>query len=92
MKSIGKFKVTQHKPKANISYPMVRLPQSYSEIIGETAYVYEIDSSGKPVFVISFDEDVDENSVAQHFVQSNLETRLGSIEKKLSALIELQNR
>ncbi|MEZ5333752.1 MAG: hypothetical protein R2741_00155 [Methanolobus sp.] len=83
MKSVGKFKVTQHKPKANISYPMIRLPQSYSEIVGETAHVYEIVSNGKTMFLISFDENIDENIVVQPAAQSALESRLKRIENEL---------
>lgn len=62
---------------------MVRLPQSYSEIIGENAHVYEVESNGKRMFLISFDETVDKNLFVPPNTQLTLEERLERIEKHL---------
>ncbi len=86
MKSIGKFKIIKHKPKANVVYPMIRLPQSYANIAGEVAHVFEVDNNGKPLFLISLDEDFDSNIVVQPNDQNNLETRLASLEQRIIKL------
>ncbi|NPE28625.1 hypothetical protein HNV12_11780 [Methanococcoides sp. SA1] len=87
MKSIGKSKITRLRPKQNIEYPLIRLPQSHAHLAGETAHIFEIDNNGKPLFVISLDEDFDGNiEVIQPNTNSNLETRLNSLEKQLKSL------
>ncbi len=88
MKSIGKFKVIKHKPKANVVYPMIRLPQSYANITGDVAHVFEIENNGKPLFLISLDENFDENVVVQPTTQSDLEKRVASLEQQLKSLSE----
>lgn len=45
-----------------------------------------MDFNGKTIFLISFDEDIDNNEVAQHFVQSNLESRVSILEKQIQIL------
>lgn len=52
-----KSKITKQKAKPEITYPLVRLPQSEMNIAGETAYVFKTEYKGKPVYVISLDEE-----------------------------------
>ena len=91
MKSIGKFKIIKHKPKANVVYPMIRLPQSYANIAGEVAHVFEIDNNGKPLFLISLNEDFDGNVVVQPSTNSDLETRLAALEQRIIELEKPQS-
>ncbi len=87
MEPIGKSKITAHRPKKDITYPMVRLPQSHSHLAGETAYIFEIDNNGSPLFIISLDKEFDGNiQVVQPTDNSDLETRLETLEKQMKSL------
>ena len=85
MKYIGKSKITRLRPKKNIEYPLLRLPQSHANLVGETAHIFKIDNNGKPLFVISLDEDF---TPALEVIQptSDIESRVKSLEKQLSLL------
>ena len=87
MKSLGNFKIIKHKPKANIVYPLIRLPQSCAQLAGEQAYVFETEFNGKPLFLISLDEKFNtESVVVQPKRIFDLESRLEAVEKKLAEL------
>ncbi len=86
MKSIGKSKITRLRPKKNIEYPLIRLPQSHAHLAGETAHIFEIDNNGKSLFLISLDEDFDGNVVVQPNTNSYLETRLSALEQRIIEL------
>lgn len=89
MKSIGKSKITRLSPKKDITYPLIRLPQSYTEIIGETAHIFKTEYNGKPVFILSLEEEFDgELQVIQPSSNSDLESRLQSVEIQLSLIQE----
>jgi hypothetical protein len=93
MKLLGKSKVIKHKAKPEITYPLVRLPQSEVNVAGETAYVFKTEFNGKPVYVISLEEEFNgELEVVQPEAKSNLEARIEALEKKLSTLIESKNK
>ncbi len=84
MKSIGKFKIIKNSPKPNITYPLVRLPSSCAHLIGEQAHVFETEINGKTVFIVSTDEDFNEDSiVVQPKREVDIESRLERIEKQL---------
>ncbi len=87
MISVGKSKISRHKPKKDIIYPLVRLPQSCAEFIGETAYIHKTECEGKTLFVLSFDENFEgELQVVQPSSNSELESRVKMLEKELKAL------
>ncbi len=87
MKAIGKSKITRLRPKKDIEYPLIRLPQSHSHLVGETAYLFETEHNGKPLFVISLDDDFDaEIKVIQKSDKSDLETRVKLLEKQIESL------
>ena len=84
MKLLGKSKIIKHKAKPEITYPLIRLPQSEVNLAGETAYVFKTEYNGKPVYVISLDEEFNgELKVAQQEVKSDLELRVESLEKEV---------
>lgn len=84
MKLLGKSKVIKHKAKQEITYPLVRLPQSEVSMAGETAYVFKTEHNGKPVYVISLEEDLNyELKVVQQEANSDLEARLEALEKEV---------
>ena len=84
MKLLGKSKVIKHKAKPEITYPLVRLPQSEVDFAGETAHIFKTEYNGKPVYVISLDEELNcELKVAQPEVKSDFEARLEALEKEV---------
>ena len=80
MKLLGKSKVIKHKAKPEIAYPLVRLPQSEVSIAGETAHIFKTEYNGKPVYVISLDEELNcELKVVQPEAKSDLEARVEAL-------------
>ena len=93
MKLLGKSKVMKHQVKAEITYPLIRLPQSEIDLAGETAHIFKTEHNGKPVYVIALEEDLDcELKVTQPETKSNLEIRLEALEKKLNSHLESENK
>ena len=93
MKILGKSKITKQKAKPEISYPLIRLPQSEINIAGETAYVFKTEFNGKPVYVVSLDEEFNgELKVTQPETKPDLEARIEALEKKLYTLLESENK
>lgn len=93
MKLLGKSKVIKHKAKPEIAYPLVRLPQSEIDLAGETAHIFKTEHNGKPVYVISLEEDLDcELKVIQPEAKYNLEARIETLEKKLNKHLESENK
>jgi hypothetical protein len=91
MKLLGKSKVMKHKVKPEITYPLIRLPQSEVNLAGETAYVFKTEYNGKPLYLISLDEEFNcELKVTQPSVKLNLEARVEALEKKLYSSSELK--
>ena len=91
MISSGKYKIIRHKPKKGVVYPLIRLPQSEAHVIGETAHVFKTEYKGKPVYIISLDEEFSgvtevvqpEEKVVQPNVKSDLELKIEKLEKEV---------
>ena len=84
MKLLGKSKVMRHRVKPEITYPLIRLPQSEVDLAGETAYVFKTEYNGKPVYLISLDEEFNcELIVTQPESKSDIESRLEALEKEV---------
>jgi hypothetical protein len=49
---IGSSKIGTIRSKPNVKYPMIRLPQECSEIIGQRAHVYKTSHDGQPAFLV----------------------------------------
>ncbi|MGA7075354.1 MAG: hypothetical protein WBZ42_02235 [Halobacteriota archaeon] len=56
MKRVGKSKVTKLKAKADIVYPLIRLPKTYADEIGQVAEIFEPWRNNKRALFIVFDE------------------------------------
>jgi len=52
MRYIGKSKIGPLYSKGSIIYPQIRLPQRFSDIIGEVAHIFETKYDGKRAFFI----------------------------------------
>ena len=84
MKLLGKSKVMKHRVKPEITYPLIRLPQSEVSFAGETAYVFKTEYNGKPVYIISLEEEINcELKVLQPETKSDLEARIEALEKEV---------
>ncbi|MGB9938431.1 hypothetical protein [Methanosarcina sp.] len=93
MKLLGKSKVMKHKVKPEITYPLVKLPQSEIDFAGETAHIFKTKYNGKPVYVIALEEELNcELKVTQPETKPDLEARLEALEKKLSTHLESENK
>ncbi len=93
MKLLGKSKVMKHRVKPEITYPLVRLPQSEINLAGETAYVFKTELNGKSVYVISLDEELNcELKVTQSEVKSDLEARIEALEKEVYKTSKSENK
>ena len=93
MKLLGKSKIMKHRVKPEITYPLIRLPQSEVDLAGEVAHIFKTEFNGKPVYVISLDEEFKgEIGVTQSGIKSDLELRLEALEKRLNKHLELENK
>ena len=93
MRLLGKSKIMKHRVKSEITYPLIRLPQSEVDLAGEIAHIFKTEFNGKPVYVISLDEEFNyELKVTQPCVKSDLELRVETLEKQLYKLLESKNK
>lgn len=93
MKLLGKSKVTKQQSKPEFTYPLVRLPQSEINLTGETAYIFKTEHNGKPVYIISLEEDFEcELKVVQPETKSDLEARVETLEKKFLEAFKSKNK
>ena len=51
MRYVGKSKIGKLSAKGN-DYPQLRLPQQYSDTIGEIASIFETEHEGKQAFLV----------------------------------------
>ncbi len=93
MKLLGKSKIMRHKVKPEITYPLLRLPQSEINLAGETAHIFKTEYNGKPVYLIALEEELNcELKVTQPEVKSDLEARIEALEKKFYTHLESENK
>ncbi len=83
----------RHKVKPEITYPLLRLPQSEINLAGETAHIFKTEYNGKPVYLIALEEELNcELKVTQPEVKSDLEARIEALEKKFYTHLESENK
>jgi len=93
MEHLGKSKLTKLQAKPEISYTLIRLPQSELDHVGETAHIFKTEYNGKPMYVISLDEEFDGKiNVVQQEAKSDLELRLEALEKEVYKHLESENK
>jgi len=84
MKHLGKSKLTKLQAKPEISYTLIWLPQSELAHVGETGHIFKTEYNGKPLYVISLDEEFDGKiHVVQQELKSDLEARIEALEKEV---------
>ncbi|MDY0128942.1 MAG: hypothetical protein RBR63_01955 [Methanosarcina vacuolata] len=93
MKLLGKSKVMKHRVKPEITYPLIRLPMSEVYLAGEVAHIFKSEYNGKPVYVISLDEEFNaELNVTQPEAKSDLEARIEALEKEVYKTSKSENK
>ena len=93
MRYIGKSKISTLHSKPDVSYPLIRLPQHYKHVIGETAQIFLTDYEGKKGFLILLEETEKRGKVVKQSLETSLESRLTALESKIQELKDyiLQN-
>ena len=89
MQFIGKSKISTLHSKPDISYPLIRLPQQYKHLIGETAQLFITNHEGKKGFFIVLEESKYKGKVVKQSLETNLESRLCTLESKIEELKQL---
>ena len=96
---IGKSKIGKQYSKPTITYPIIRLLLQCSEAIGTSVQIYKSEQAGQTVFVIIPDNEKSENvrhgvaqlisKVAQPEAETNLESRLSTLESSINEIKNL---
>lgn len=61
MNLLGKSNIIKHKAKLETTYPLVRFLQPEAGFAGETAHIFKTEYNGKPVYVISLEDELTVN-------------------------------
>jgi hypothetical protein len=101
MRYVGKSKISKIYPKPNTSYPLLRLPQAFSDFVGETIHIFETEHNGKYAFLVVLDKNSDqaeqtesqvmqpvmqlEADVTRQHLENNVENRLSKLESEMCA-------
>nr|WP_319375239.1 hypothetical protein [uncultured Methanoregula sp.] len=87
---IDRFKIGRMTPKANFTYPVVRLPTDYAGIIGQYVSIYETkDEAGRCVFTLVLEGDNDSilpERVARRNITRGIENRLSVMEVEMNGM------
>ena len=86
MNYIGKSKISKLSPKPNIHYPLLRLPQTSVDTIGEIASIYETEHEGNRAFLIVLNENYCNKRVIQNNYTTNLEKRVSELENDIKEI------
>jgi hypothetical protein len=91
MKHIEDSKIGTIRSKPDVKYPMIRLPQEYSEIIGLRAHIYKTDYDGRLAFmVVPYSKDKAQlaskpnSKVSKLSLETDVETRLSALESQIN--------
>ncbi|MGZ4908360.1 MAG: hypothetical protein ACXV5F_06885 [Halobacteriota archaeon] len=99
MQFIWKTKIEQKRSKPTITYPLIRLPREFAEIIGTPATVYQTQHKDNIAFFVILGDNNDSllkgevgqlcAKVVQPNSKNRLEARVADLEKEISELREL---
>ena len=89
---IGKSKVSKMRPKPNITYPFIRLPQDCGNVIGQTVTIYETEHEGKRAFLLMMSDNATLSSrVIQPNATKNIESRVCALEMSIREISDKIN-
>ncbi len=80
MKRIGETKIGKLTPKPHLTYPLIRLPPEFAEIIGKKAQIFETEYDENRAFLIVVAEGV--------IKPDDVEKRISELEKQVRELKE----
>ncbi len=94
MRYLGQSKIGKLHPKRSYVYPMIRLPKECLDAVGETAYLYSLETEGRRGFLIALEKEANEVQnvaqpvlkVAQTQTRNDADSRLSALELELKAL------
>lgn len=81
MKKVGETKIGKLTPKPHITYPLIRLPTEFVDVIGKRAQIFETEYEGNKAFLIVVSEEV-----IKPKIDSELEKRISELENKIEEL------
>ena len=81
MKKVGETKIGKLTPKPHITYPLIRLPPEFADVIGKKAQIFETEYQGNRAFLI-----VVGDSVIKPDDSSDLEKRVSKLEIQVKEL------
>ncbi len=65
MQHIGKSKVTKLNAKAGVVYPLIRLPKTYANEIGNVAEIFETQQDNRRALLVTFNDGAAPSEVIQ---------------------------
>ena len=84
MKRIGETKIEKLTPKPHLTYPLIRLPPEYGEVIGKKAQIFETEYQGNRAFLIVVSEEVIKLDIEKRI--SELETQVRELKEAFSKI------
>ncbi|MGP8011031.1 MAG: hypothetical protein ACLPI9_00915 [Halobacteriota archaeon] len=103
MHYLGKSKVTKLRAKAGVVYPLIRLPKTFADEIGNVAEIFETEQDNRRALVVTFNDGAGSSEVIQPDSkviqllpkviqpdsQNNVESRLSALESQIAELRSL---
>ena len=100
MQHIGKSKVTKLNAKAGVVYPLIRLPKTYANEIGNVAEIFETQQDNRRALLVTFNDGAAPSEVDSKVIQllpkviqpeglNNAESRLSALESQIAELKSL---
>jgi len=93
---IGKSKVTKLNAKAGVVYPLIRLPKTYANEIGNVAEIFETQQDNRRALLVTFNDGAAPSEVIQpdsKVIQpeglNSVDSRLLELESEISGLKSL---
>ncbi len=84
MRKVGETKIGKITPKPHITYPLIRLPPEFSDVIGTKAQIFETEYEGNKAFLIVVGDVT--QPVIKQIDNAELEKRLSKLENIVSKL------
>ena len=89
MQHIGKSKVTKLNAKAGVVYPLIRLPKTYANEIGNVAEIFETQQDNRRALLVTFNDGAAPSEVIQPDGLNSVESSLSELESEINRLKSL---
>jgi hypothetical protein len=89
MKPVGKSKVSKQTSKEDTVYPLIRLPQEYEGLIGNTVTIYETEHDGqRALLLVPYEDTRSPPKIDRPNSKISINKRLSSIEADIKVIKE----